>query len=157
MTRATRLAAATISNRRPTAARPKDIRELTRAAESARERYPFPGNVRELRNVIERAVILCPPGRMIDLPEPPGEIAKETGETDARNASELGAKPDCLRETMRHHEATAIMEALKANNGNRTRAAVALGVSRRALQETITRCGLGPTEKAEGGALCVAS
>jgi sigma-54 dependent transcriptional regulator len=140
-----------------TDAHAKEIRGLTKAAANALERYAFPGNVRELKNVIERAVILCPPGRMIDLAELPGEIVEGLGGATTRTVAEGRAKPDRLRATMRHHEAVAIMEALTANNGNRTRAAAALGVSRRALQEKITRYGLGRREKAERGALCVAS
>ncbi len=135
----------------------KDIKGLTRAAASALERYAFPGNVRELKNIMARAVILCPPGRTIDVAELPGEIVDGVAEASTRTVSEGPSKSDRLRETMRHHEAVAIMEALTANNGNRTRAAVALGVSRRALQEKITRYGLGRREKAEGGALCIAS
>jgi DNA-binding NtrC family response regulator len=50
--------------------------------------------------------------------------------------------PD-LRDSVRRYEAIAIAEALKANGGNRTRAAVALGLSRRTLQEKIARYGLG--------------
>jgi len=135
----------------------KNVRGLTRGAASALERHAFPGNVRELKNIIERAVILCPPGRLIDLAELPGEIVEGEGRTTTGTVAEGPAKPDGLRETMRHHEAVAIMEALTANNGNRTRAAVALGVSRRALQEKITRYGLRGRAKAEGGPLCVAS
>jgi sigma-54-dependent transcriptional regulator len=135
----------------------KDIRGLTKAAESALARYPFPGNVRELKNVIERAVILCPADRPIDLPELPAEVVEGLGEPAGPAAAEAAGRPDRLRETMRHHEAVAIMEALKANGGNRTRAATALGLSRRALQEKIARYGLGGRDKAEGGALCAAS
>ncbi|HUA76515.1 MAG TPA: sigma 54-interacting transcriptional regulator [Acetobacteraceae bacterium] len=128
----------------------KDIRGFTPAARDALGRYSFPGNVRELKNIVERAVILCAPGAAIDVKELPAEVLAGRG---AAGRSE--ARPEGLRQTMRHHEAVAIMEALRANSGNRTRAAAALGLSRRALQEKIARYRLGEREKTDGDAMCV--
>jgi NtrC-family two-component system response regulator AlgB len=51
----------------------RSIREFTPAAVSAMQRYPWPGNLRELRNVIERAVILTP-GEKIDLNDFPDSL-----------------------------------------------------------------------------------
>jgi NtrC-family two-component system response regulator AlgB len=51
----------------------RTIREFTPAALSAMQRYPWPGNLRELRNVIERAVILTP-GEKIDLNDFPDSL-----------------------------------------------------------------------------------
>jgi two-component system, NtrC family, response regulator AlgB len=51
----------------------RQIRDFTPAAMSAMERYPWPGNLRELRNVIERAVILSP-GEKIDLNDFPDTL-----------------------------------------------------------------------------------
>jgi NtrC-family two-component system response regulator AlgB len=51
----------------------RPIKEFTPAATSAMQRYPWPGNLRELRNVIERAVILAP-GEKIDLNDFPDTL-----------------------------------------------------------------------------------
>ncbi|MBS0558691.1 MAG: sigma 54-interacting transcriptional regulator [Proteobacteria bacterium] len=129
----------------------KDIAGITPEAAAALDRYPFPGNVRELRNSIERAVILCPPGAAIGLAELPAEIvnhaaappeeppASPSPPTAPPAAEEEG--PD-LRDSVRRYEAVAIAEALKAHGGNRTRTALALGLSRRTLLEKIARYGL---------------
>lgn len=132
-------------------ARTKKIQGFTDRARTALGHYRFPGNVRELRNIVERAAILAAPGGWIDLGELPAEILEEPGASEGRSAASR-RRPDDLRETMRQHEASAIIEALKANGGNRTRAAAALGVSRRALHEKIARYGLGGQEKATGDA-----
>ncbi len=96
------------------------------AAEHIIESYSWPGNVRELRNVIERACLLARGG--IVLPEhlsprllrtARGEGADDVGKGEAQTLAEL--------------EKRTILEALARNNGNRTRTAVELGISRRAL------------------------
>jgi NtrC-family two-component system response regulator AlgB len=51
----------------------RPIRDFTAAAHAAMQRYPWPGNLRELRNVIERAVILTP-GDKIDLNDFPDNL-----------------------------------------------------------------------------------
>ncbi|AEH45663.1 two component, sigma54 specific, transcriptional regulator, Fis family [Thermodesulfatator indicus DSM 15286] len=85
--------------------------------------YPWPGNVRELRNLIERAVLLAQ-GTWITLkdifPKP------------------LGAKgQDMPLKPLREVEREMIMKALRAANGNRTRAAEILGISVRTLRNKL--------------------
>ena len=126
----------------------KDIHGITQEAAAALERYPFPGNVRELRNIIERAVILCPAGAPIGLAELPAEIVGFAVPAPAPAPTAPSAAPDedegpDLRDSVRRYEAIAIAEALAANGGNRTRTAAALGLSRRTLQEKIARYRLG--------------
>ena len=121
----------------------KEIDGFTPAAAAALEQYPFPGNIRELKNAIERAVILCPAGSAIDVTDLPADIAAHAAPKpqEVMEAAEDGL-PD-LRDSVRRYEAIAIVEALKANRGNRTRAAAALGLSRRTLLEKMARYGLG--------------
>ena len=92
---------------------------LTPAAEAALLRHSWPGNVRELRNVIERAVVLAE-GRAIDAPH----LLLGAGAAPA--SPSLGDKLEA-------YEREQIIAALKEANGNQTRAAAALGMSRRAL------------------------
>ena len=94
---------------------------LTPAAEAALLRHSWPGNVRELRNVVERAFVLAE-GRAIDAPH----LLLDAGAGVAPASPSLGDKLDA-------YERAQITAALNEANGNQTRAAAALGMSRRAL------------------------
>ena len=88
------------------------------------EKYPWPGNIRELRNAMERAVLLSR-GELIlpdHLPARVGEAAKTAGGPETTD-------PEGLAEIERQ----AIVQALRQHNGNRTETARALGISRRTL------------------------
>ncbi len=100
---------------------------LTPAALAALQGYGWPGNIRELRNVIERAVILAT-GEMIDVGDLPVDKMRSTFMTtlpprpDSRPAP-AGA-PD---------QRQRVIAALEESAGNQTHAARLLGVSRRTL------------------------
>ncbi len=99
---------------------------ISAEAETALLRYPWPGNIRELQNVIERAVILS--GGTID----PGLLNLELREEPRTQTSGL------LRETERQ----TIRAILADTGGNRKRAAKVLGISLRTLQYRIKEYGL---------------
>jgi DNA-binding NtrC family response regulator len=103
----------------------KRILGISRAAQGALISYDWPGNVRELDNVIEQAAIMTqePFIRLEDLPG----YVRESGEVDAQVI-----KP--LREYVKSY----IETVLRRYNGNRTYAAKALGISRRALLRKIS-------------------
>ena len=124
----------------------KMIDGITPEAMAALRRHDFPGNVRELKNLLERAVILCPSGSPIGLDELPPEVLSDISSLD-RGAAERGAGG--LRDDMQKYEAKAIAEALQSHGGNRTHAARVLGLSRRTLQEKIARYGLGGRQPAD--------
>ena len=86
--------------------------------------YPFPGNVRELAHLIERAVIIAD-GRTIHLKHLPGRFLKEASST---KSAEPG---DFL--TLAELENRYIIEVLEAAGGNKSRTAETLGISRAAL------------------------
>jgi DNA-binding NtrC family response regulator len=84
-------------------------------------RYPWPGNIRELKNAIERAALLAPCDRVA-----PEDLHLDFGEGPPNNSEESWMT---LREIDRLH----IHRALAAEHGNISRAAVRLGVSRASL------------------------
>jgi transcriptional regulator with PAS, ATPase and Fis domain len=96
--------------------------------------YSWPGNIRQLANVIERAKILADPPliRLRDLP------AEVVGGPDHSTPAAPGAPPDALASIERAH----IVEILKRERGNKARAARALGVNRRSLYRLLERHGL---------------
>jgi len=91
--------------------------------------HGWPGNVREMRNVLERALILGRGQPVIGLEHLPGEFRNRPGPGDRRHT------PMTLDELERAH----IERTLKHHGGNRTRAAQELGISRATLINKIKR------------------
>ena len=87
--------------------------------------YHWPGNIRQLRNVIERAVVLAK-GRMITIKELPEEFLsqQEYGRTLSKR-------------TLKDLEIQAIKDALRECKGNKSKAAKVLGISRKAFYKRL--------------------
>jgi two-component system, NtrC family, response regulator PilR len=109
---------------------------LGKDALAALEVYAFPGNVRELENILERAITLTTEGEIrasdIQLRPPPGSAAA------AVNPSTVGPLGDHLEDI----ERDAIMKALEQTRFNKTAAAKVLGMSFRALRYRIKKLGI---------------
>ncbi len=95
--------------------------------------YGFPGNVRELENIIEHAFVMCK-GEIIELRHLPPELIERSKEA-LLEEKEVG-RP--LQKT----EAESIRKALKRNRGNRLRTARELGIDRSTLWRKIKRYGI---------------
>jgi two-component system response regulator PilR (NtrC family) len=106
---------------------------LSDRALEALQTYPFPGNVRELENVMERALALMAGDRIDveDLNLAPPQLAGST-------PSAAGS----LQEHLDQVERQAILEALRQSNNNRTAAARLLGVTFRSLRYRMARLGM---------------
>jgi len=107
----------------------KPISDLSREARALLLRYPYPGNVRELENLIERAVVLCR-GDVITTRDLPFHLQEEKSE----GSWKLPGKEKTLPESLEEVEKDLIVRALHQHQGIQTKAAEALGISERVLR-----------------------
>ena len=134
----------------PLRARPEDIPMLARlflerfaaklsrpvtgidpAAMDALRAHAWPGNIRELENAIERATLMCDGATL-----GPRDLPPELGHHAPATPAPASATPlrERIRAATQRIERDAILEALRLTEGNVTRAAKELGLSRRGLQ-----------------------
>lgn len=109
--------------------------QLTPAAQVALQNYPFPGNVRELENVLERAMALMN-GELIDAADlnlAPASI----------EATEGVPSSGTLQDYLDGVERQKIVEALAQTAGNRTSAARLLGITFRSMRYRMARLNIG--------------
>jgi DNA-binding NtrC family response regulator len=120
--------------------------EVLRALES----YPWPGNLRQLENVIQQALLVCKGPQL--LPQHLPESVRQA--TRGRNGSSVGeGDPACrpadlvpasLGQALASDERALIQKALAHHGDNRSRAARALGISRVTLYKKMRKYGLQP-------------
>ena len=118
-----------------------DPPQLDQGAIELLQTYPFPGNVRELENVLERALTLCGDGlitadhiKLRGAARPPAaEMAQPA------NTEELGG---ALGDKLEDMERDAIIKALEKTRYNKTAAAKLLGMSFRALRYRVKKLGI---------------
>ncbi|MGQ9687413.1 MAG: sigma-54-dependent transcriptional regulator [Desulfobaccales bacterium] len=113
----------------------KAIDGLSREARDLLIKYEYPGNVRELENILERAVVICR-GPVISSEDLPFQ---EAGAGDTEAAS---SKPDSLQRAVEDLERRMIREALEKAGFNQTQAAGLLGLSERMLRYKLKKYGL---------------
>ena len=110
--------------------------EITDAGVAALSSYDWPGNIRELRNVLERAMTMGEDGGVLDA-DSVFRVLPRKGGRKAGAQTPQPVRP--LAKTLAEAEAQAIEAALVASRGNRTRAAQMLGISRSVLYEKLAK------------------
>jgi two-component system response regulator PilR (NtrC family) len=100
--------------------------------------YAYPGNVRELENILERAVTLCSDDRI-----EPGDIQLKQGAgMELPEVSEEASGADGLEGQLEHIERAAIVKALEQTRYNKTKAAELLGMTFRQLRYRVKKLGI---------------
>ena len=119
----------------------KSIREISSSAAEALRAYRFPGNVRELNNAIERAVVFCS-GRELQRKDLPARIRRETAGlatgTKGPGVGEVLMIDDHSLPGLVEVENRYITHVLERVAGNKRRAAEILGIGRRTLYRRLT-------------------
>jgi len=146
--------------------------EIEDDALDALRQYSFPGNVRELANILERAAVFCPPGGSIGLAHLPPEVSEAAASLSVRNPGSFSAAarqedaaaatPICPQATtpcaampaapvpgastplvpLAEMEKQHILHALELAGDNRTLAADMLGISRSSLWRKLREYGV---------------
>jgi DNA-binding NtrC family response regulator len=116
----------------------KNIKTISKGVETFLREYGWPGNVRELKNVIERGMILVEGNTLLmeHLPiEILGQASKQGGVIEGIRIPPEGISMEKVEEAL-------VRQALKMTNGNQTKAAKLLDISRDALRYRMQKFGL---------------
>jgi len=124
----------------------KTIRGMDPEGVSRLTSYHWPGNVRQLRNVIERAVILCEGDRLtaadLDLPAAEPGIGEPELRTPRTKEDLKRLKKEIRRSSVDEVEKRFLLQALAQNDWNVTRASKATGLQRTNFQNLLKKHGI---------------
>jgi two-component system response regulator PilR (NtrC family) len=123
----------------------KEIRSVDKETMGKLMRYSYPGNVRELENIIERSVALSR-GDVIEAGSLPETITRPPDVSYSCRIPEEGVN---LEELVNEYERALLREALRASDGVKKRAAQLLGVSFRSFRYRLEKLGLADAENGE--------
>ena len=111
--------------------------QITPSAMDLLEKYDYPGNIRELRNTVERMVVLAR-NETLDVSDIPPQIREyQAQEPSARIHPPADKTVSSEKLDLNDNERKLIEQALISAGGNRTRAAEILGISRRTLHRRL--------------------
>jgi DNA-binding NtrC family response regulator len=110
---------------------------LSRDAQDLLRSYPWPGNIRELANAVERALILAEGGLLTA-----AHFGLDGTRGQRLEAGNGQASEKAVPEALADMERRAILAALERTKGNKTQAAVILGITRTKLHTRLKRFGL---------------
>lgn len=119
----------------------KSVRGFTPGFVTALSRHPWPGNVRELQNVIERSIVLCNGNEYLGVRDLPEEMRELTSSDDLQ--------VDSFHEAVHSFKKELVRSALRKHNGNRSKAALELGISRCYLHRLLNQLTLSDEDESE--------
>jgi two-component system response regulator AtoC len=137
----------------------RNIESVAPEAMAVLQRYPWPGNIRELENIIERTLLFCE-GSVVGVEDLPpdlrakvasdvaegrggaGDLAARLKETALESTTGSGSMKDIVRMATAELERDLITRALEETQGNVTHAARRLKISRKSLQIKMKELGL---------------
>lgn len=111
----------------------KRIRGFSATAYALLYAYPWPGNIRELENVVERAVVICP-SEIVEPRHLPAELSGSHGKAPLQS--------ETIRQTRQDVERQAILQTLESHDWNRSTTARELGINKATLYRKIAALGL---------------
>jgi DNA-binding NtrC family response regulator len=116
---------------------------LTKEALTTLERYDWPGNIRELKNAIERAMVLCR-GEEVGAGDLPEEVVKGSPvlPKSGEDGADHGLSESDFREAKRKFEIAYLRRQLAAHRWNISRTAATIGLHRQSLQERLRGLGI---------------
>ncbi len=122
--------------------------EICPEAMAALQAYEWPGNVRQLRNVVERTVILTPRERIarIEVDMLPPEILSDRGQNDSRISALMGVP---LRDARENFEREYLRVQIRRFSGNISKTANFIGMERSALHRKLKLLGMGERRDGE--------
>ncbi|MCA9669197.1 MAG: sigma-54-dependent Fis family transcriptional regulator [Myxococcales bacterium] len=133
----------------------KDVNEVTPAAMQLLVSYDWPGNIRELENLLERTIVFCEDGR-IDKDNLPEALQDVPAASSAPSAASGGitlppdaSLKDVVRAETERVERQLILAALDETGGNVTHAARKLQISRKSLQNKMKELNLRDSDDAQ--------
>lgn len=118
------------------------IRSVHREFLDALKQYSWPGNIRELKNHIRRAVLFCEKERLTANDLSPAILRAQFQESRDPTRSTKASKGWTLSDRVAQSEKEMLQEALRAHDNNRTATAKALGLSRVGLYKKLRRLGI---------------
>ena len=114
---------------------------LTREAMAAVERYDWPGNIRELKNALERSLVLSH-GDEIGVQDLPQEVARGEAVVVKPSSNGHGFSEKDFREAKRKFEIAYLTKQLSDHRWNVSRTAATIGLHRQSLQEKLRELGI---------------
>ena len=132
----------------------KRVERFSPEALALLQQYPWPGNIRELENIVERTLLFCE-SEVVDVPDLPPDLTAKVGlglgqgrptasslPADAFGNIGDGSMKDIVRQATAELERDLITRALEETSGNVTHAARRLKISRKSLQIKMKELGL---------------
>jgi len=121
----------------------KEVTEINAEARALLERYHYPGNIRELQNIIERATIFCT-GRTLTASSLPRELRDQTKQQTTTTVTHgdgqvIRVEMQVGKHTLAEIEDSIIEEALRLSDYNKSLAAKQLGLTRFALDRRLKK------------------